>query len=116
MSKIYSPAYIKKAHRATIYNEQQVLSSTLCTCFYCGTQFNPQEEEYLPWTDGKGGKPHTLLCPYCGIDAVIGDNSPFPIDELEFICACSEVWFGGYSRISAGTPLYRRPPILIEVD
>jgi hypothetical protein len=56
------------------------------------------------------------LCPYCGIDAVIGDSSGFPVDELEFIYACSSLWFGFCSRIAHGTPLHRRPPILIEVD
>ena len=116
MSKNYSPAFIEKAHRATIYNEPEILKSTLCTCFYCGAQFNPQGEEYLPWTDGTGGRPHTLLCPYCGIDAVIGDSSGFPVDELEFIYACSALWFGFCSRIAHGTPIQRRPPKLVEVD
>lgn len=112
MSKIYSPAFIEEAHSATIYNRETILKSTLCTCFYCGAQFNPHEEEYLPWTDND----LTLLCPYCGIDAVIGDGSSYPVTELEFIYPCSFLWFGGYSRITDGTPLHRRPPILIEVD
>ncbi len=112
MPENYSPAFIEKAHRATIYNRETILKSSLCTCFYCGSQVNPQEEEYLPWTD-KGDL--TLLCPYCGIDAVIGDKSGFPINRLEFIYACSNLWFGGYSRITDGTPINRRPPSLIEV-
>ena len=42
---------------------------------------------YLP------DEPPTALCPYCHIDAVIGDASGFPITE-EFLTEMMRRWFG----------------------
>jgi acetone carboxylase gamma subunit len=35
----------------------------------------------------------TALCPYCGIDSVIGDKSGFPITK-EFLEKMYQHWFG----------------------
>lgn len=49
MEKNYSATFIKAAHKATIFHEKEVLASSSCTCFYCGHQFDPQQEEHLYW-------------------------------------------------------------------
>jgi hypothetical protein len=41
------------------------------------------------WTDAAD----TALCPHCGIDAVIGDASGFPITK-EFLSEMCQAWFG----------------------
>ena len=102
ISKNFSPEYITAAHKATIFHKQEILNSNLCTCFYCGYQFNPHDEESLPWLEESRGREETLQCPACAIDCVIGEASGFPITDKKFIRTCSEVWFGGYSRISDG--------------
>jgi len=33
------------------------------------------------------------ICPYCGIDAVIGSESGFPIDDPDFLKEMNEHWF-----------------------
>ncbi|MBI9094748.1 MAG: hypothetical protein JEY71_07690 [Sphaerochaeta sp.] len=116
MSKKFSENYIDKAHKATIYNEKDIMDSNVCTCFYCGYQFNPKTEEDLEWMDEKSPKGKTLVCPMCLIDCVIGDASGFPVTDSEFIMACTEEWFGGISRISDGKPIEKLPRYVIEVE
>ncbi len=116
MERRFPPELIEEAHKATIYHEQQILNSSVCTCFYCGYQFDPRTEEELAWIDEGPNKERTLSCPMCTIDCVIGDASAFPVTDSEFILACTEAWFGGISRISDGLPVQKATPILIEVD
>ncbi len=38
------------------------------------------------------GSDTTALCPYCGIDSVLGDNEGFPITQ-EFLRTMNNEWF-----------------------
>ncbi len=51
----------------------------LCGCFYCLEIFHPSEIE--EWIDNNES---TALCPYCETDAIIGQNSGFPVAK-EFL-------------------------------
>jgi len=67
------------AHKYSINNRPQLLKDNVCGCFYCLEIFNPNIiEEWVEDTEG------TALCPFCGIDSVIGESSGFPITE-EFL-------------------------------
>jgi hypothetical protein len=116
MEKTYSPEFIKKAHKATIFHEKDILASSVCTRFYCGYQFDPHKEEDLEWWDETNPKGKTLVCPTCGIDCIIGSGSGFPVTDDSFINACTEAWFGGYSRISDGLPIEQVELIPLEVE
>ena len=116
MSNKFSAEYIDKAHKATIYNEKDIMDSTICKCFYCGYQFNPHEEKDLVWWDENSPKGKTLGCPKCGIDVVIGEASGFPVTDKKFILACTEEWFNGISRISDGLPVEEVVSVRIEVE
>lgn len=107
VSKKYSADYIQEAHKSTFANELQILESSSCTCFYCGHTFDPQKEDTLYWITERPPKGRTLQCPMCGIDCLLGDASGYPIDDPEFVMACSEAWFGGISRISDGYSVER---------
>lgn len=61
---------LKATHKYSYANKESVLSSKECGCFYCSRTFNPNE--IVEWV--RDHKP-TAICPYCGIDSVIGDNS-----------------------------------------
>ena len=74
-------------HHSTFRNEMQIKNSKVCGCFYCCKIFNPNEIE--EWIEDSRG---TALCPYCGIDSVIGESSGFPITE-EFLKEMNERWF-----------------------
>jgi hypothetical protein len=109
----YSDAYIKEAHRSTFANEGETGESSACRCFYCGHRFSVKEEEHLLYSEERAPLDRTLHCPYCLVDCVIGSASGYPIDDEEFIMACTEAWFDGISEISAGNP---QRPTLIIVD
>lgn len=116
MSKKFSTEYIAQAHKATIFNELDIIASKICTCCYCGYQFNANAEQNLEWWDIDDPKGKTLVCPKCGIDVVIGDASGFPVTDKDFILECSANWFNGYSKLCYGEPVEKIKRILIEVD
>ena len=65
-------------HKHSFMNRDEVTHSKNCGCFYCEriypTYVMDPEEDFTDW-----GK--TALCPYCGIDSVIGDASRIPLSE-----------------------------------
>ena len=89
----YSKQQLKKAHYFSNNHKPELEQDSVCGCFYCQRVFHPKEiTEWLieknP-ADWRG----TAVCPYCDVDAVIGESSGFPITE-EFLSAMSECWFG----------------------
>ena len=76
------------AHQFSVNNRKQLGQSSVCGCFYCRKIFNPNE--ITEWIPEKSG---TALCPYCGIDSVIGESSGFPIAE-QFLNKMNQYWFG----------------------
>ena len=76
------------AHQFSVNNRKQLEQSSVCGCFYCRKIFNPNE--IAEWIPEKSG---TALCPYCGIDSVIGEASGFQITE-QLLKEMSQYWFG----------------------
>ena len=66
------------------------MRSEVCGCFYCRKTFGP--EQITEWVDFHDGVGTTALCPRCGIDAVIGSASGYPITEA-FLAAMHRRWF-----------------------
>jgi len=83
------PGYIL-AHRHSMHNRDEILSSERCGCFYCGALFTPTEVK--DWTDERESVGLTALCPECGIDAVIGSESGYPI-TTKFLQLMRSHWF-----------------------
>lgn len=77
---------IIEAHHASAHHRKQLENSTVCGCFFCLEIFSPKEIH--EWVDNDD----TALCPYCGIDSVLGDSSGFPITE-EFLRKMRKYWF-----------------------
>ena len=69
---------LDRAHRASSKHWHEVESSPICGCFDCLASFQPGT--ITEWVDDD----QTALCPRCGIDAVIGAASGWPISE-EFL-------------------------------
>ncbi len=78
---------IIKAHAFCTNNRDNLLSDKKCGCFHCTRIYNPLE--ISEWID-EGGI--TALCPYCGIDSVIGESSDYPITE-DFLREMNKYWF-----------------------
>ena len=78
---------LRQAHDCSIRNKKQLEQSKICGCFSCCEIFPPSEI-----TDYISDEEPTAECPYCHIDAVIGDASGFPITE-EFLRKMMYRWF-----------------------
>jgi len=75
------------AHKFSINNREKLQKDKKCGCFYCLKIFSPSEiENWIPDTKG------TAMCPYCGIDSVIGEYSGFPV-TTDFLSEMKEYWF-----------------------
>lgn len=75
------------AHRFSSNHRYRLQLDSKCGCFYCGKIFSPSEIN--EWIDDPAG---TAVCPYCGVDAVIGESSGYPI-TLEFLAKMRRYWF-----------------------
>ena len=78
---------IIEAHKFSSNHKKDLLKDKKCGCFYCLKIFNPNEiKEWIKDTNG------TAICPYCGIDSIIGESSRFPITE-DFLKEMNDYWF-----------------------
>jgi hypothetical protein len=60
-------------------HREKLLVDEKCGCFYCLTIFNPKE--ILEWVEDISA---TAICPYCGVDSIIGESLGYPITK-EFL-------------------------------
>lgn len=58
-------------HKLSINNKRIIEVSKNCGCFHCLKIFN--SSEIKKWVIDS--KDYTAICPYCGIDSVIGDSN-----------------------------------------
>lgn len=76
-----------KAHKFSANHMRMIRRDKVCGCFHCLEIFHPQEiEEWI--ADDMG----TAICPYCGIDSIIGESSGYPITK-EFLKKMRDYWF-----------------------
>ena len=68
---------LEQVYKHSKNNKQEIDKSDTCGCFYCREMFVPKEIKN--WI--KDEKGDTALCPYCQIDAVIGNASGFEINK-----------------------------------
>ena len=84
----YSVDYVQ-AHLYSGANKDYLLKDSKCGCFYCLKIFDPKE--ITDWCYYASDE-DTAICPYCGIDSIIGESSGFPITE-EFLKKMHNYWF-----------------------
>ena len=79
------------AHDFSRNHKAELEKDRLCGCFYCLSIFEPREiEEWI--VDPQGDPKGTAICPYCGIDSIIGESSGYPITK-EFLQEMNVYWF-----------------------
>ena len=83
---------LEKLHDQCFRNRSLLGRATLCGCFYCLKEFSCGQ--ITEWVDNG----ETALCPYCGIDAVLGFNTPGADQEL--LHAMHERWFENPKRLT----------------
>jgi hypothetical protein len=76
----------RKAYESASNHRLQVEASKRCGCFNCKTTF--PAAEVVAWDDTT----QTALCPRCGVDAVIGDASGEPVNDLTFLRKMHTYW------------------------
>ena len=81
-----------EAHKYCSNHMMQLKKDKICGCFYCLKIFSPQEIEDWLIFDNDADRFGTALCPYCGIDSVLGESSGYPITE-EFLKKMNKYWF-----------------------
>lgn len=79
--------YLKRAHQASFKNKESVLRSKVCGCFSCLETFPASEAYFVKEKDGQ----ETAWCPYCDMDAVLGNASGYPITQ-DFLKAMQDEW------------------------
>ena len=79
------------AHKCCRNHMEKLKKDNVCGCFYCLKIFSPKEIKI--WLQDEHGDPlGTAICPYCGIDSVIGESSGFSITQ-EFLRRMERYWF-----------------------
>ena len=76
------------AHRYSINHKPELKKDSVCGCFYCLAIFKPKR--ISGWIKDTRG---TAMCPFCHIDAVIGESSGYPI-TTQFLHRMHDYWFG----------------------
>lgn len=88
---------VQGAHRHCRDHRDELAASVRCGCFHCCRVY--AATEIIDWIDpapemaaetGRSGQ--TALCPYCGVDAVIGDASTYPLTPA-FLESMRAHWF-----------------------
>ena len=75
------------AHYFAYNVREPLLKDKKCGCFYCLEIFDPKEiKEWIADVSG------TAVCPYCGIDSIVGEHSGFPIKK-GFLRKMQQYWF-----------------------
>lgn len=78
----------EQAHKFSANHREMLEKDKKCGCFFCLQIYDPAEIKN--WIHCDRGD--TALCPYCGIDAVIGESSGYTITE-EFLQEMKSYWF-----------------------
>ena len=88
----FSEEDVLYAHQFSGGNKQALLNDKKCGCFYCLKIFDPCEIEEYIHDDNDCDRDGTAICPYCGIDSVIGESSGYPI-TYDFLASMKRKWF-----------------------
>ena len=83
---------VQAAHKFSSNHRPELEKDRICGCFYCLRVFSPAEITEWIEDDNPVDSRGTAVCPYCGVDSVIGESSGYPITE-QFLKAMHEVWF-----------------------
>lgn len=81
-----------EAHNFSNNHMEELKKDNLCGCFYCLKIFLPSDIKEWIIADNDCDRFGTAICPYCGIDSVIGESSGYPITK-EFLTKMNKYWF-----------------------
>jgi len=89
---------LAEAARHGVQNREEISKSALCRCYCCLKTF-PSEAIYDWWDlpkDSAGTGTEVLgmtaVCPFCGVDSVLGDQCGYELSEV-FLKEMQQHWF-----------------------
>ena len=88
----YSKNDLQRAHEFCSNNKSELERDQRCGCFYCKKIYRTSEITEWVVADTPIDRRGTAICPYCGVDSVIGESSGFSITE-QFLSAMNKFWF-----------------------
>ncbi len=80
-----------KAHDFCNNNKPSLEHDKICGCFYCLEIFHPSKIDNWYIYNNQCDNLGTAICPYCGIDSIIGESSGYPITK-EFLQIMHDYW------------------------
>ena len=83
---------LEDAHKYSSNHKPELEKDSVCGCFWCMRIYSPTEIEDWIIADNKIDRRGTAICPYCGVDSVIGESSGYPITK-EFLVEMNKRWF-----------------------
>jgi hypothetical protein len=86
-------ANLADIHKKSRHNRSLLAKSMICGCFYCCNEF--PFAQIAKWTDDDA----TAICPYCGIDAVLGFD--FPVADRALLREMHDRWFNTARPLTA---------------
>lgn len=86
---MYTKKDWNKASDYCIYNKNIILKSKNAACYCCVNHFKASMV-----TEFVDNEDTTALCPLCGVDAVLGDATGLPIENVEYLQAMHALGFG----------------------
>ena len=79
------------SHMFSSNHKENLSRDKKCGCFYCLEVFDPSK--ITEWLNEENGFPGgTALCPFCGVDSIIGESSGYPISK-SFLIKMYDYWF-----------------------
>ena len=88
----FAEEILVSAHKHCIFNYNEIQLSKNCGCFYCLKIYQPNKvDNWLKENNVDDPSQYTALC-YCGVDAVIGSQSGYPITK-SFLSDMHNRWF-----------------------
>lgn len=94
------------AHLFSCNHMKELKEDKRCGCFSCLRIFEPKEIGQWIVADNDCDRDGTAVCPFCGIDSVIGESSGFPI-TTEFLSQMKEYWIDTCSGDAIPSPFGR---------
>ena len=85
---IYDNYDLEAIHKSSFWNKDLLKKHDVCGCFYCKKIF--KTDEIYWWIDDD----KTAMCPYCGIDSVIGPACGYPL-TAGLLYIMGNLYFGG---------------------
>jgi len=103
------------AHDRSANNKKALQNDKICGCFCCLEIFNPSEIKEYVIANTPIDYIGTALCPYCGIDAVLGESSEYPITKT-FLAAMGKAFFASEWGMRGVTDWNALRAVEVEVE